>query len=1036
MSAAAWYASLEGIASRGKTAAKATRLGDLHARRVETQGQFFTPSAVARFMWDLAHTAVTPAPGNTISVLDNAIGSGRLVQFATADHHIYGCDPDAVALAPLRDQLHKAGIRADLEVASMEEITATGIDLALINPPFSLQLESPLLTAYPCTHYGRFGPSSATQSHWYALYQAHAAARVTVALLPRTAADQLHQHPELHRDLHAIIDLSANAFLEEGANVSTSVCLFIRGRGVASAPVRVNGTDEARERWDDIQAPGQIDHNHLRRVRFTLRDLTTESPVFTGPVTGNTAVRIDRRGRHIKLGFACALTEARVVNALMGDRLGYENHLGNRLPTGIRYSGSGKLLIDVLLTFNSPLGGLEALSREITAAGGAPCPTADLVGYLKRRWRAVQVESTPLQRTVYDPAGQHGNDSLDGVAAIAKKAHFPDPKNILSGAVRKGQSVRLIADQGDRYRYEGHPAMPPMNRDALAHVLEVPKKTEAVGGWRQIHEGRRIAFPQRAADLSLRLTRNGGDAFLGSWQFQRDDVVELSMTRGTIAGHQMALGKSRIAAGCCLLGGRHNAIVVEAGLIDEMEAQFKAFGLPPSEFTIIRRPSDTVSLARINLVSYHSLRQTYGGRSLATWLRRRFHTVCADEGSLIAHSDTQQTQALYQLSPKRRIALDGTPISNLPRNLLPLVAWASREGTASQPYGTRAPFITNRLYTSAASAERGIDRFRGEFVVTEWVTHQFEDGLESGAKREIPSLANLDLYREFVGRHILRRVMGEPDVAKHIHIDPPEVTVRTVAWDPDHLEHYVSTAEEFVNWYRRQRQDLSSQKLNLVTVLLRLGAANRAAAIPQDLKGPLTWTGGLTSKQRDCIDLLSSLDANGATTICFFESPVTAELIAGHLSRRGVEAVVYTGKRTRAQRKRDLNERFRTGKARVLLMTYGVGARGLNLPEASHTVLYDRMWSPRQESQAIWRALRVGRVGVLQVIQMHLGGSIDEYKAQMVAFKQDTANAGLDFATPEYHPDDYTHWLTILDRFCESIGRTRLQFSQRLDQAA
>lgn len=45
--------------------------------------------------------------------------------------------------------------------------------------------------------------------------------------------------------------------------------------------------------------------------------------------------------------------------------------------------------------------------------------------------------------------------------------------------------------------------------------------------------------------------------------------------------------------------------------------------------------------------------------------------------------------------------------------------------------------------------ERGVDVFRERHVVTEWVTHEFEDGLTRGGKREVPKLANPDLYRSW-----------------------------------------------------------------------------------------------------------------------------------------------------------------------------------------------------------------------------------------------------------------------------------------------
>lgn len=1035
-----WYNKIADRISAGRIAPKAAGLHDLAARRTIHQGQFFTPEPIARLMWDIGLRAFGDQAADGISVLDNSIGSGRLVQFARPIDQVMGCDVDSETVRALSVAMKTGGVVHDLHAVGMDHIRAERLDLGLINPPFSVHLESPLLEPFECCSFGRFGPNTSALSHWYSLYQAQAACRVVVALLPRSAYDQLGEHPLIAAAVFGVIELPASAFVDEGANVATCILCLGDARKRLIPPLRVQGIEMAREWLHDL-TPRPREVSGV--PRFRSKDVDVSAPSILGEVTGDPRVRIFRSGRAIKLKFQCAFTHARVINAILERRLGSENHLQQRYPRGIEFVGSGRLLTEVLLSGSAPLQLLQTLCERIRDAGGTPVPDSGLIGYLRRRWRAVQVESTPLQRTIYDPAGEYGPETYDGALVTARKNHLCDPNVFSSPLARKG--MRLVLERAkdrieERYRYNIAADMPPLSIDELRHLVDLPAvSAPSAGAWRQIETGRAVTYPERAAAIERRLSSAGCGAWLGSWEFQRQDVVELSMTRGAIAGHMMALGKSRIAAGCCLAGGDRNAIVVEAGLVDEMIGQFRLFGLDPSLFKVIRSVEDCRHLRRINLISYQTLRKPIAPRARRTFaavLRRRFHTVCADEGSLVSHSDTLQTRALYELSPKRRIALDGTPIPNLPRNLLPLVCWTSREGTASQPYGAGHPYITAALFDSAYSAERGVDRFRDQFVVTEWITHQFSDDLQTGGKKEIPSLANLDLYREFVGRNVLRRVWGEPAVAKHIRMDEPITSVVEVEWDHDHLEHYVSTAEEFVEWWKQQRPEIASRQVNMVSVLLRLSAACRAAAVPQALEGPQAWCGGLTSKQRWCIDTLSDLDDDGATTLCFFESPITASIVGSQLRARGKVAVEYTGLNSPSRRAAALNNEFRTGKARTLLMTFGVGARGLNLPEASHAVFYDRMWSPRQEQQALFRALRPGRVGALTAIYAHLSGSVDLYKAQMVAFKQDTANAGLDFATPEFRPEDFQHWMSILDEFCESIGRARFEITRSAKKAA
>ena len=43
-------------------------------------------------------------------------------------------------------------------------------------------------------------------------------------------------------------------------------------------------------------------------------------------------------------------------------------------------------------------------------------------------------------------------------------------------------------------------------------------------------------------------------------------------------------------------------------------------------------------------------------------------------------------------------------------------------------------------------AKRGVDAFRSDYVSLEWITNEFKEDMQSGAKREIPRIANLPKF--------------------------------------------------------------------------------------------------------------------------------------------------------------------------------------------------------------------------------------------------------------------------------------------------
>jgi hypothetical protein len=70
------------------------------------------------------------------------------------------------------------------------------------------------------------------------------------------------------------------------------------------------------------------------------------------------------------------------------------------------------------------------------------------------------------------------------------------------------------------------------------------------------------------------------------------------------------------------------------------------------------------------------------------------------------------------------------------------------------------------------------------------------------------------------------------------------------------------------------------------------------------------------------------------------------------------------------------------------------------------------------------------------VEKVHLEGSIHEYQAQMVNWKQTTADAGLDWGTPLPDGVEFLHLDTVLERFVDDLaklrGQTRQQFRDLL----
>ena len=85
----------------------------------------------------------------------------------------------------------------------------------------------------------------------------------------------------------------------------------------------------------------------------------------------------------------------------------------------------------------------------------------------------------------------------------------------------------------------------------------------------------------------------------------------------------------------------------------------------------------------------------------------------------------------------------------------------------------------------------------------------------------------------------------------------------------------------------------------------------------------------------------------------------------------------------------DVIRSFRDQKGpRILLMSLRTGGVGLNLPETTTVVLFDRWWNPAIEQQAISRAIRLGRTHPLHVVKFLTDNTIEERIEKLLIFKK------------------------------------------------
>lgn len=1008
------------VESLGSITPKATSLAGLHEARKAHLSQFFTPLSVVNWIYRALNASFSDSVGTgRIRLFDNSVGSGRMFYYADPEaFSLYGLDVHQDSISALMEASQEAGFEGEFINAGIESVRLGSFSCAIINPPFSITLESPHINPeYQASTFGKFGPNTRCLSHVYALAQALFHCQSVAAVLPESMIQVIEENEHFRSSCVAVAKLPALAFASENANVRTIVAFFDRNH---TGTYRVFGVDNLESEIPDVRLT--IQRESLLRAPI-LRSCGIDPSIPTIPevVTGNRCVRVCHNGRKIVLKFDCGLTKAKVLNKILVDQVPNDPKTKHRYPKGVLFLGQGKLDIESHLASGNAIDSFNRLIAEIEEAGGTPCVDQGLIQYLAKRERQHMIEVTPLRHVVYETPNSTAASSthFSGTAACDQTA--TDAWG--SPFIEKGTEVQFseVSEGNYTFMLQGIDTLFPISAEAIQERF-VLNNTSNEGMFIVKHPGLCATFPKLAFQIQSEIKAAGVDQWV-SWDYQLHDLTELLIKpKGAICAWEMGLGKARLALAVAFMRGNHNLICVEPHLIDEMRHEIQELNIPGECIQFISAPEDCKRLRKINIISYNLLKSKVKnkGYTYSKLLRHRICTFIGDEGHLLRHTKTKQTRAVFQLSPKNRFILTGTPIANYPRDILPLLQFVGGDGTAAQKYGLHHPYCRAGNAESMAWVPRGIDRFSDQHICFEWVTNEFSEELQEGSKREVPYINNVADFRKSIAPWIKRRVAAEPDVAKEFNIPTPKTVIHTIDWDLKHLEFYIRSSRHFVQWFMDDaNSDNKKKSLSLMSAMLKIGAVRRAANIPSEpMKGSKEAYTHITSKERFLCNRVQQLANDGHKIILYSAFPAALDRMIHLMEEQGLEGVRFHGGVPISKRTKALNNEFRWGAKPALFASFECGQTGLNIPQADRVLCMDRMWSSKSERQALARVLRPQQKNQPQFEFCHYSGSIDEYMAQMVDFKAAAADSGLDWGCQPKAASEFMHVDTILEKFC------------------
>jgi hypothetical protein len=1024
------WSQLDNLNSKGSTVGKAGSLGALHAHRQLTLSQFFTPKWVVDHIWSLLSHAFKD--NERYSLFDNSVGAASMFRNAVPEiFELHGLDIDSELIQQVVNTFSSTSFKTNFRSGSICDVRLGKFSVSMINPPFSIQLSSQSLVRYEgITHFGALGADTSALSHEYALAQALAHSDVVAALVPASTTKKL-----LNGDfdcidskrLRAILHLPRNTFEDESVElVNTDVLIFSKSFN-SNRPAkfyqqclveRAITPESVPERLKELTCR-PVDSISNRNTLIEFVKLTSSLPSITTPVTGDTRVILRRAGRNIKLKFFDGATEAKVLNRLMGQKL--QSSSSHRYPLATKYEGQYKLSLDVFCLQDEPLICIDNLCAEIEAYGAKPEVDRQLKVGFERIVLEHTLRSTAFSRTAY-------RKGLPTLLADAKRTHLIN-RTLRASIVTKGEAVTANRTSNG---YEIITNLGSFDCSAEHFFGNFSVSDEAVdsGYWEDIAPPLKLSFPTLFAGIEAKAKAQGIDKFL-TMDYQFDDACELAAMGAGICGWQMALGKTRLEISLALMLEGSSLIVLKSRLIDEMMKECDALGIARETMNVINSVSTALSLSKINLISYETIRRAVDRKcpkfTYAHLIKNKIANIFVDEGGCLSNSHSQQAVAIARVNAKRRYILDGTPSPNYPREMLGLLHFASNGPKSYMPYSNDSNGICfeKRLITSAQFQPTGRKEFLDKFSTFEWATNEFFD-TGVGAKREVPKIKqqNLNEFRTLISPFLKRRVQQEPAVSKYIKFPVPQLhEPLMIDWDFHHLVQYVTVVEEFANWYKSYMEQMQDEKktCSLVIILAKLEACFKSCNTPSTLNSLVAKSfNDLTSKERASIELIKSVVAEGRRPILFARNPIVLHRLSKQLNNAGITNLVFTGEESITKRTERLNAEIRQGDVQVMLASSGVTQDGLNLHELNTFIFYNRSYTSRVEFQSIYRLVRPKQKSNVEGYFLHLEGSIDQYMGQMIEWKQLASEAGLDYGE-QPQDKEFKHFEFFISAFLDSL---------------
>ncbi len=399
---------------------------------------------------------------------------------------------------------------------------------------------------------------------------------------------------------------------------------------------------------------------------------------------------------------------------------------------------------------------------------------------------------------------------------------------------------------------------------------------------------------------------------------------------GGILADDMGLGKTLQVITLLEARKKQTLIICPASLVYNWESEINKFAPDLSVMTIL---GDKKKREKLLLQSdeYHVILTSYDllKRDIDDFEKKEYEYVIIDEAQYIKNPTTLVSESVKRLKGKHRFALTGTPIENRLSDLYSIFDFIM-------------PGYLSDYRTFKKKYEEPIVLSNDEVV--------------------------LNRFRNIASPFILRR--EKEDVLKDL---PPKMeNVIYVNMTEEQQKLYDARMNALrLELAGKNEKEFAEDRLKVLAELTRI----RQICCNPDICYE-NYHGG-SGKMDTCIELVENAIEGEHRILIFSQFVQMLSRIYDELEKRGIDVLMLSGKNTKEERRRMVEE-FQNEKVPVFLISLKAGGTGLNLTAADIVIHYDPWWNGAVQNQATDRAHRIGQIRTLTVMKLVAKGTIEQ----------------------------------------------------------